>query len=748
MRRTRHLFLLALLIAAAAVAVAWRAQRSTQAIRQPLLPKSLPHHVQTAGKDWIYYKDKDGLPVVEIRAREMERSESPKPAIRLKHVQLKLFHKDGKQYDLVRSASAEFDESGGGLYSDGDVEITLAVPAGTPESTPPPARLLSIRTSGVHFDASSGGAATERPVQFQFDRGHGAAIGATYDPRERQLHLANEVSLTWTGGDPDPSRAMHIQSGQLIYREGESRVYLEPWTRFSRLNLRMEGAKSTFHLDQGTIRLIEAENAKGSDTQPNRDIEFAAARMNLHFNAESTVEKIVGEQNASLSVRSSSAATRIQTNRIDLDFAVEDKQSLLQKASAHGASSLENKPTPRQGQPPPPTRLLRSEVLIAQLRPGGQELELVETLSPGTLDFLPNEPTAPKRRLEAERMTMTYAARNVLVSFRAVNARTVTEKPKAKSPAITSSQDLLAHFDPATGELQKLEQWTNFQYEEGPQKASAHHATLEQPTGRILLEGVARAWDPSGSVSALNIPLDQSAGLTLAEGHVQSTRQPEKKQQSAMLTGDEPLHARAEKMTSTGNNRDILYEGAAVLWQGGNRLEAASIRIRRDEQTLEAKGNVVNQLIDAAPPGKASGVTIVRSESLFYTEKDKLADYKGNVRLIANGMDVRSRTLKAFLRNEPKPGESRLERAFADGSVVIFDQRLLQGKLRTRRGSAEHAEFYAAEGRVVLRGGNPQLADSLRGVTRGRQLTWFSANDSLQVDGAETQPAASRILRH
>jgi hypothetical protein len=48
---------------------------------------------------------------------------------------------------------------------------------------------------------------------------------------------------------------------------------------------------------------------------------------------------------------------------------------------------------------------------------------------------------------------------------------------------------------------------------------------------------------------------------------------------------------------------------------------------------------------------------------------------------------------------------------------------------------------------VVLTEGKPQLVDSLKGTTKGRQLTWFSQDDRLLVDGAEKQPAHSLVLR-
>ncbi|MEP7367803.1 MAG: LptA/OstA family protein, partial [Acidobacteriota bacterium] len=383
-----------------------------------------------------------------------------------------------------------------------------------------------------------------------------------------------------------------------------------------------------------------------------------------------------------------------------------------------------------------------------------------------------NAPAQPRRHLEANRLWMTYGPRNMLESFRAVQVSTRTDKPPTRRtpkppPAITNSEDLTATFHPITGDLIRLEQWNNFRYQEGTREATAHKATLEQPSDRILLESgpnaQARTWDPSGSLTATTITLDQTAGRTLAEGNVLSTRQPESKPaapgtppgtkaNSAMLNPSEPLYARAQKMTALDNNRDITYEGAATLWQAANRLQADRVHILRDKQTLDADGNVVSQLIDSAPDQKAAApVTIVRADSLHYDDAENLAHYKGNVRLnqggASGGMDVQSSELRAYLLDEPKPGQSRLDHAFADANVIILQQGPHQGKLRTRRGTAEHAEYYVTDGRVILRGGNPQMADSVKGITRGRQLTWFSANDSLLVEGAETQPVESRILR-
>ncbi len=39
------------------------------------------------------------------------------------------------------------------------------------------------------------------------------------------------------------------------------------------------------------------------------------------------------------------------------------------------------------------------------------------------------------------------------------------------------------------------------------------------------------------------------------------------------------------------------------------------------------------------------------------------------------------------------------------------------------------------------------MVDSIKGMTRGQQLTYFSNSDKLIVEGAQNQPVESRILK-
>jgi lipopolysaccharide export system protein LptA len=76
--------------------------------------------------------------------------------------------------------------------------------------------------------------------------------------------------------------------------------------------------------------------------------------------------------------------------------------------------------------------------------------------------------------------------------------------------------------------------------------------------------------------------------------------------------------------------------------------------------------------------------------------------------------------------------------------VVIFEA---VGPNRTRTGTAEHCEYYTNEDKVVLNGGAPQMIDSYKGITKGRQLTYFSGDDHMIVEGETKQLAYTQMKK-
>jgi lipopolysaccharide export system protein LptA len=570
--------------------------------------------------------------------------------------------------------------------------------------------------------------------------------------------MHSQVDLTWRGTNPQAT-PMKVASGHVTYKERESKVYLSPWSKLTRDTMLLNAGPAVVTLVDGTIKLVETENAAGRDQRPGRNLDYAAKQLRLDFDDNNQIQKITGVDQARLVSTQDTAVTTMTSDRIVMDLDTSGDSSVLQTAVASGHSMVESNPVPVQGAELADTRILKSETIRTKMRAGGQEIESVETDSAGAIEFIPNRPGQPHRWMNGDRVAIAYGPKNQIQSFRSVNVTTRTEKPKpadakeAPAPELTWSNELAATFQPNSSQIAKLHQSGNFRYEAGDRRAKANRATLDQPNNLIDLAGAARVWDSTGSADADKIQLDQKSGDFSADGNVSSTRLPDKKKEGSggLLSEDEPLHARAKKMHSSDNSQQIRYEGNAVLWQGANRLEADTVEIDRENSVLKAHGHVMSQLLDKAPAPDASKkaatkpatrvFTVVKAPELEYNDEMRLASYKGGATLDRPDMKVKGREIQAFLRDSSS--DSSLDHAFADGQVEI-DQ---SSPGRLRKGTSEHAEYYVDEDKVILEGGSPEFVDSLRGNTRGEKLTWFSKDDRLLVNGIETKPVKSVLHR-
>ena len=728
-------------------------------------PRPLDLGLEASMDSWCYKSADGAKETFEICSKNARDVKDP-PRMELDGVRLKLFHKEDKEYDLIETDKAEFDKATKNLYSDSPVVITMGVAAEGAQH----GRLLKIHTSGVHFDKDSGRATTDRAAEFEFDQGTGSATGAEYDPDTRQLHLRSQAILDWRGKTA-VAKPMHIEAAEAYYLERESKVLLMQWSKLSREDLKMDAGMSTVLMEHNDIKRVDSQSGRGVQDKDGRTVDFAADHLGLDFGEHMIVRHIEGTDHAKLISTSPSGRTTATGNRLDLDFDVASGESTLTSAVTTGNSVAESVPEAAPGSSAE-TRILRSETIRMKMQPDGKEIASAETDGAATLDFLPTRPEQPKRALKGDKVWIAYRAQNRIESFRSTNATTRTDKPPtakqpAPPPAITSSKDILATFDPKTGELARVEQKGDFRYQEGDREARADMATLEQQKDVMTLEGKARLSDPTGATSADRIMIDQKSGDFTADGNVASTRQPDKDgKSSAMLATDQVMEARAQRMVSTGHGKDqkIHYEGKAktqaMAWQGPNRVTADKLDIDRQHHILEAHGHVNSQFFDKAknedgkdgktatsPKPAASVYTVVNAPDLVYSDETRLAFYQGGVELLRSGMTVTSHELRAYLKDSDS--DSSLDKAIADGAVKVVNiQKASPGKpARTRTSTSEHMEYYADEAKVVVNGGKPLLVDSIKGRSTGQELQWYANDDTFFNYGAESAPAQSTIRK-
>jgi lipopolysaccharide export system protein LptA len=782
MRRISVFLALAAILLASVVAYTYRLrvarEKKHPLARRPSIETRLDAR---ADQGWIYNKDNPeaNRPIVSASARSYEATKSPS-VFELTGLALRLYSKDASHYTYVQGEKAFFDEGSGVLTSASPVTIFVNIPSDKDASKPEQVlKYVRVLTSGITYNTQNGHAATDQPASFTFADGNGTAVGLEYDPTKRSLHLKSKISLYWSGGGPIEN-ALHIEAGDLVYNEGEQKVYLSPWAKLTKQSTTIQSQNALVTLDDGVLRTIDAEHGVGSDDREGRHQDYSANSMHALFNDDGVLVNIIAQGDARMESTQTASKNAITSDRADLRFVADTRQvkgktksdSDLHLVLADGHAQVTSTPLPQSGIAMPETRMLRSEHVELEMKPGGKDIQEIRTIDAGQLEFKPNRPEQVHRTVDASKFRILYGPTNDIESLTASKVSTHTDKlpkpPKngkpatTPAPALTWSDRLAAKFTPNTNQIATIEQTGNFRYEEGSRRARAKRAFLDQNQNKINLAEGAHLWDETGSTFADSILMDQASGDMDATGHVVSTHEADKsaKPGTSMLDDKQPLEGKADKMWTREDNSKVHYEGHAVIWQGADRTSADTIDIDRDAQTLAAVGSVMSELVDRTPdktandkamgngpamgPVQAPVFTTVHAPKLYYEDAKRLAHYSGGATLVHDKMNVAAQDIRAFLTPKtPNSDDSALDHAIADGKVVVVEV----AKDRTRTGRSEHCEYYIKLDKVILNGGIATMVDSLKGSTRGRQLTYFTDDNRMLVEGQKNELAFSKMLK-
>jgi len=749
MRGPRWLLLLAIAVILGGIGFTYRAQKRSAAAHAPARPKELPEDLHSAAQlwHWVETDAKTGHVRADITAEDF-REIKDSSRVDLKGMKLRLPGKKNDTYDLVEGAGAQFFKGEHRLFSEGQVAITLNLPI----AGPPQRAAVTIHSAAVTFNTETYRAETDSASTFTFQNGYGSATGAYYDPGTHELRMKQDVVIHYQPRTPG-ARPMTIEAGGLIFHESNQTIELTPWGRVTREGTVVEGEGPLIQLQNHQIRNVHASRAHGTEDNDSRQLKYSADEIFMDCDEHGEVEHIAAVRNAHLVSDAPTSQTTVTGDRVDLNFEVRDHRSLLTRVAAAGHGAVISKPLPAPGRETADTHVLSSDNLEMTMRPGGKEIERVVSHGPARLEFVPGAPAAHHRVLDGKDFLIAYGKDNRIDTFHGSEARTVTdpnaeERKRSRTQSVTSSHEIHARFDSRTSHLAALEQSGAFTYAEGDRQARAAAATLDSDQNVMVLEGAASMWDATGATSADHIRLNQRNGDFTAEGKVNSSRMPDpdSRKNSQMLSGDEPLQAQARRMVSTNKNHNIHYEGGVVMWQGANRITAETVDVDRDKRSLIADRSVVSSLWEEPkdPDLKKTAtpvLTVVRAPHLTYTDADRLAVYTGGVDMARPGMHITSRELHAYLSDSS--ADSRLDKAVADGGVHL----VANTANGTRIATAEHAEYYTDDQKVVLTGGRPRLVDGGGHSTEGAKLTYFSNDDRLLVDGASDRPVQTFITR-
>ncbi len=227
-----------------------------------------------------------------------------------------------------------------------------------------------------------------------------------------------------------------------------------------------------------------------------------------------------------------------------------------------------------------------------------------------------------------------------------------------------------------------------------------------------------------------------------------------------------PANITSDTMQGNSKTGRAVYTGHARLWQGDSVLEADSIELLRETKVMNAVGKVravfpqtpapaqpaapkPGALLSGTPqsgtqPSPANKTVLwhVSSGTLTYNDATSLAHLEKNVVVQSPDQKIRAPIMDLYFtrgannstngstsstKGTPSTsGAQQISRAIGTGGVIV-DQ-------AGRRATAERGEYTASDGKFVMSGGDPTLYDSTEGTTKGRQLTFYLADDTIIVD--------------
>jgi lipopolysaccharide export system protein LptA len=378
--------------------------------------------------------------------------------------------------------------------------------------------------------------------------------------------------------------------------------------------------------------------------------------------------------------------------------------------------------------------------------------------------------------------------------------------PAGSVAADSRADNLQAQLNPISQALESLQQSERYQFVDGDRQASADQADYSADASVVTLTGKPALRDPETQMSSDRFVCHLATNSAEGYGHVTSTHlgpleasasdhKAQPKAAASLTPGlpsvdpgwkaaegnarprlpsggsngkpDSPGNATnvlADRVTTDRTKQWVHYEGHVRAWRGTDVVEAPSLDIYRTDRRIVADHGVLTSNLVPVPltsegnqnsgsvksdsvaavhgargdketPGAAQPVTI-RADRLEYLDLGNTAAYQGHVRMDHAGAALEANRLDAYFSKALSGQASELERAVASGSVTIVQT--------GRRAAGDHAEYFAADGRIELSGGPPTLYDTEKGLTTGRVLTFFTGSDTLQVDGGQGSRALSK----
>jgi lipopolysaccharide export system protein LptA len=700
----------------------------------------------------------------------------------LENVRVTIFGKYGERHDTIHTQSCQYRKGRGGVTCDGDVQIDLESAADAERSSKDRAtqpQIVHVETRGVDFDQGTGAARTDQPVTFTFPTGSGDAVGAEYNSEAGTLRLLQNVRLKLKPAAKKDTVKKPAKSGSVeevlvtgnsldFGRDARLLHVMGPAEAVSS-SARLTAGEFTLELDSEfrarRLVAIPGSSGKPPELTSQRDGEsmlIDADKMTALIAQEGWVTRVDGAGSVHGVRHGKEEEDEIHADAGSLDFWPQVNRA--KEMNLNGGVFLKTR-MDKNGD----ARILQTGAFRMEFSEGKEaqrgQPTTAETLTAGSMEWTDAgaqlEAAPTRTKLQADKLQLVFGEEGKPKQLDATgnvqSERALAGHELQTATARSGVAQLLA-----TGGWSQMDLQGDVRLKESDRNAQADHATFMHAGQTATLSGHAVARDATTETHAPRIFFTGTSGDIRAEGGVRSTDF--SPNGNAVQLAQVPANITSDTMQGNSKGGRAVYTGHARLWQGDSVLEADSIELLRETKVLNAVGRV--RAVFPQTPAPAQPATFqsgtqpvpekktvlwhVSSGTLTYNDATSMAHLEKNVVVQSPEQKIRAPLMDLYFTRGTNnsassstsgtkgipsaPGAQQISHAIGTGGVIV-DQ-------AGRRATAERGEYTASDGKFVMTGGDPTLYDSTEGTTKGRQLTFYLADDTIIVDSEN----GSRIL--
>jgi LPS export ABC transporter protein LptC len=671
----------------------------------------------------------------------------------LEEVHIEVYPEKGDKPDQITAHRAiylpdEKDSSKARVWFTGDVQIQTR-------------DALTAKTEKMAYDQGTEIAETDAPLTFVRENVSGHSTGAVLDSKNKKLDLRRDVEIIVApdaqaaahASKPSPrSRPVTIRAARAVFDSASMHLVFSGGATAEQERDVMSGEQLSATLNaQKRVQKIEARsNSYLRSMNEGRAMEVHAADMDFFFDADQRLQKASAARD--VKTRSLDADSQMEltgASSLEVDFQPQGERSLLKEMRTGGRSVLSlAAPQSRASDPRAANKRLTADSVKLVWHSTGRDLERAEATGNAELviDPVQKSATADRKTLTAPQFLCDFfetgnLAREFNTSGGEAKAVIDPLQPtEERAQRTLTSQRMTATFVRETQDVERFDAKEDAKFNERDRNGRAQNAAYTTADETLRLRGgEPTVWDSRARTKALEIDSDTRADISYGRGKTSTTYYSQEQTNGAtpFQKIKSPVYIvsdRAEFRHTTGVG---VYTGNARAWQDDNFVRADAITIYRDTKRMEGEGHVQSALYQARRKGPGGAGEVVpafaTSNSMFYSEGERVLHYEGNVDIKQDTDRIRSAVSNVYLLKD----NNEVEKTIAERDVIINQP--------GRQGTGNWAQYTAADETIVLKGSPARVEDQEQGTTEGGRLTVYMRESRVVADDTRGTQSPGRV---